>query len=215
MVVLADRPSAEDAKSDHFSVAQVISALTVGLVLVVLGWWLPSPGGSVIVPTLIVFGAGAVLTIVGVLALPLVRVNRPVPTWFLGLSSVLVLAVTAWTLYFSMATQLVLSNADEQATKALAALGVGPGDNCKEILEGGVGPQSAPYQQCATSSPQGTFVIFSTSGRGLGYTNVGARSFPDECVRHITGEWWMFTQASDDDGNPGSCPVGYVFDGGP
>jgi len=47
---------------------------------------------------------------------------------------------------------------------------------------------------------------------GLGYTNLGGAAFPDECSRHLTGEWWMFAGTTS---GTGDCPIGYQFNGGP
>jgi hypothetical protein len=139
------------------------------------------------------------------------------PKLFVGLSAILILIVTVWTFQFSLATQLALSNADAQASRAFAAISVGPNagsqvgrGSCRYVRTGGIGPLKAPYQQCATSSAEGTFIVFSASGRGLGYTDIGAGAFPDKCVRHITGRWWMFVGSA----GLGDCPVGYGFRGG-
>jgi hypothetical protein len=65
------------------------------------------------------------------------------------------------------------------------------------------------------SSWEGHIVLYFALGavpvRGIGYTDVGAAAFPDECSRHLVGRWWMFVG---DGGGGGPCPFGYRFHGG-
>jgi hypothetical protein len=78
-----------------------------------------------------------------------------------------------------------------------------------------VGPINAPYSRCAVSTPEGHFVLFTAVGHngGIGFTDRFAATFQDECTRHLTGKWWMFT--SETKGTPGGCPIGYQFHVGP
>jgi hypothetical protein len=90
-----------------------------------------------------------------------------------------------------------------------------PANPCAVVDQGGVGPMQAPFSECAGSTPYGDFVRFTTLSRpfrGLGYTDLGAATFPDECSRHLTGKWWMFVVDSNGMGN---CPTGYRFAGAP
>lgn len=215
MVVLADEVKPTDVSRLRLSVALTVAIVAlVAIFLGYMGWVLPSPGGSLAVPTLIVSGIGCA---VGV-ACWIITGRRA--------AAVAVLAITAaasvWTFAFSLPASVAWdSNATSQAQTALQELASSPRNQygvplrpCSTTITGSVGPIGAPYRECAVSTPEGHFVIFTPAGqtgRGLGYTDTGAATFPDECSRHLTGEWWMFTR---DSSGTGGCPVGYQFHGG-
>ena len=204
-----------------------VAVIVVALVLGYLGWILPVPGGSLVVPALIVLGVGVGVALVGWVAASF----RPLQAWrwifAVGVGVVAVLA-SVWTFSFSLPASLAWdSGATAQAQAALASLqpsarahgGVAPLQPCTFHGTGRIGPLDAPYLECAIWTPEGHFVTFKASGsgpaRGIGFTDAGARTFPDACTRHLFGEWWMFTESADTDGDPGSCPIGYQFQGAP
>ena len=179
-----------------------------------LGWVLPVPGGSLVVPTAVVTAVGTALA--G--ACRLATRSRPLAASLVGVTVV----AAVWTFAFSLPATLAWDPAASvQARAALAQLAGGPRDRygvplhpCTTVSAGHVGPMTAPYRHCAVSTPQGHVVLFTAVGsprRGLAYTDVGSATFPDECSRHLTGYWWMFTAPT---GGTGGCPIGYGFDGG-
>jgi hypothetical protein len=214
VVALIDKVKVADGRL-HLPLALTAAiVMLVAIVLGYLGWVLPSPGGSLVVPTLIVFGIGCAAGIA---------------CWIIAGSWVTAVAVvgvtvlaSVWTFSFSLPASVAWdSNATSQAQTALQQLASSPRNQygvplrpCSTRTTGSVGPIGAPYRQCSVSTPEGHFVIFTAgglTGRGLGYTDVGAATFPDQCSRHLTGEWWMFTR--DSSGTSG-CPIGYQFHGG-
>ena len=215
MVVLADAPPGPAVAGGRRrlpALAAIPVLVAVGLGW--LGWVLPVPGGTLVVPTAVVAAVGTALA--G--ACWLGTGSRA-----LGASVVGVTAVAAvWTFAFALPATLAWDpGATSQARAALARLADGPRARdgvplqpCATVAVGRVGPMSAPYRHCAVSSPEGHFVLFTAVGRplqGLGYTDIGSATFPDECSRHLTGAWWMFTASH---GGIGGCPIGYRFDGG-
>ncbi len=215
VVVLVNEVKLADAGRLRLPVALTAAIVTlVAIVLGYLGWVLPSPGGSLVIPTLIVFGIGCVAGI----ACWIITGSRATAVAILGVT---VLA-SVWTFSFSLPASVIWgSNATSQAHTALQQLASSPRNQygvplrpCSTRTTGSVGPIGAPYRQCAVSTPEGHFVIFTAAGRtgrGLGYTDIGAATFPDQCSRHLTGEWWMFTE---DSSGTGGCPIGYQFHGG-
>ncbi len=196
-----------------------IAALLLGF----LGWTLPSVGGTLVVPTLVVFGTGALLAVAALVVGRHWHQRLRLNGLAMGVALVTILA-SVWTLEFSLPAALWFSNATSQAQAALAPLraaaldhqGVAPGQGCSSHTAGSIGPLNAPYEECPIWTPEGHFVIFApvgVQGGGLGFTNAGASTFPDKCVRQLTGPWWMFTNADLD--NPASpCHFGYKFQGG-
>jgi len=189
----------------------------VAAVLGSLGWVLPRPGASLVVPTLVVLGIGCALAIPGVIY------------WLVSGRGAIAIAIIAttlvasiWTFEFSLPAAVASdTSATAQAQAALVQLNSSPRGKygiplhpCSMKVVGSVGPIAAPYRQCAVSTPEGHFVLY-TSGtqtsRGLGYTDIGASTFPDACSRHLIGRWWMFTGPKNGEG---ACPIGYSFHGG-
>ncbi len=216
MVALADEVKL--AQDGRLRVPRLVTAtilVAIAIVLGYLGWVLPSPGGSLVFPTLIVFGSGCASGIV---------------YWIITggrATAVTVAAITVtasvWTFAYSLPTSVAWdSSATSQAQAALLQLSSSPRSHygiplhpCSTKLIGRVGPINAPYRECAVSTPEGHFVLFTVAGqnaRGVGYTDRGAATFLDECSRHLTGEWWMFTRSTS---GTGDCPIGYQFNGGP
>lgn len=215
VVVLTDEVAA--AHSGKLRVPGLIAALILlplAILLGYLGWVLPSPGGSLVVPTLVVFAIGSIA------GLACWIVTGSTATTLAAVTITIVASV--WTFLFSLpATVSWGSNATAQAQEALVRLDSGPRSSvglplhpCSTVVSGSVGGIDAPYRQCAVSTPQGHFVIFTAVGqrtRGLTYTDVGAGTFQDQCTHHLIGEWWMFTGSTD---GMGGCPIGYQFHGG-
>jgi hypothetical protein len=191
----------------------IVGAVLVGLVLGYLGWVLPVPGGSVIVPTLVVAGIGALTACLGAI-FALHPTHRSL--WvFCGMVVGFTIAASVWTYQFAIPASVAWDgNAVPQARLALARVGGSLQPHCSTIRDGSIGSIQPPYIECATSNPRAHFVIYRAgpdSKGGLGYTDRGAATFPDECSRHLIGPWWMFTRDTD---GMGSCPVGYRFQGG-
>jgi len=215
VVVLVDEVRLADDGGLRLPAALSTAITTLAaIVLGYLGWVLPGPGGSLAVPTLIVAGIGCATGI----ACWMITGSRATAVAILGVT---VLA-SVWTFAFSLPASLLWSpDATAQATTALQQITSSPRNQfgvplqpCSTMTTGSVGPIDAPYRHCAVSTPEGHFVIFTSAGltgRGLGYTDIGAATFPNECSRHLTGNWWMFTA---DSSGTGGCPIGYQFHGG-
>jgi hypothetical protein len=190
----------------------VLSSLTLGL----LGWQLPSPGGSVVVPTLIVFAIGSTSALIWWIVLG---------NWRMVTAAMAITVVASiWTFQFAVPASVTwLSGATQSASAAIARLSVsragdstvGP-EQCSLVQTGSIGPLRAPYRQCTASTPAGSFVTYDAvvggSHQGIGYTDAGAQTFPDACVRHLTGRWWAFAFTAD---GTGACRIGYTFQGAP
>ena len=137
-----------------------------------------------VVPTLIVFGIGCVAGIA---------------CWIIAGSWVTAVAVvgvtvlaSVWTFSFSLPASVGWTPTPHRrrrqpSSSSLPPLGTNmafPSDHVRRGPLGVVGPIGAPYWQCSVSTPEGHFVIFTAgglTGRGLGYTDVGAATFPDQC----------------------------------
>jgi hypothetical protein len=212
------------APSRRGTMVAIVLAVVVGIVLGYLGWVLPSPGGSLVVPTLIVFGIGAVLAGCSWILACFEPRGSALRT-FAGTVGILSLAAAAWTFWFSLpAAMWSDSGANQQAQTALVRLshepkrnGV-PIKNCWTIETGSVGPLGAPYRECAISTTVSgqpfvdvSFVTVGSPDRSIAYTNSG-NAFLDSCVRHLIGSWWMTIW---DHRGLGNCPIGYQFHGGP
>jgi hypothetical protein len=195
------------------------AAAAIGAVLWFIGWNIPTVGGSVLAPALVVLAIGAVIAAVSLVA----AYWRPMYTglWVFALS-VLVLAVVAswWTLDLALPARMAWSvSATNVAEHALSQLrhepgfrhGVAPAHGCTEVVTGSIGPLPAPYSECPVSTNEGHFVTFSAGPGGLAYTNIGVATFEDQCYRHLEGPWWMYTRESS---VGGTCPFGYRFRGG-
>jgi hypothetical protein len=198
---------------------------TVILVVLIegsVGWVLPSVGGSVLVPALIVFGIGASITLVASV------MTRRQPMWkTLAMVTSAVTTVTSiWTFQFSLPAQVEFSNASAQAVAALSDAQRSPLDHhgtvpyqpCSLHATGSVGPLPAPYRECVTYTPEGHSVRFNRvapQSGGLAYvvdTGRDVDAFPDQCVRPLIGHWSMVT-APESDSSP-LCPIGYEDSGG-
>ena len=195
--------------------------ILVGLVLGYLGWALPTPGDSLLVPTLIVAGVGLAIAVVGAIFALHPRLTS---LWlFCGVVLVLTVVASLWTFQFALPASVAWdASATQQAQTVIARVnaeplvnGVPPG-HCWTVQNGSIGDVQAPYRECGISTPEGHFVTFVSvgvgpKGGGLGYTDRGAATFQDACSKHLFGKWWAFSNNTD---GMGSCPVGYMFHGG-
>ena len=211
-------------------ITATFAVILLGAILGYLGWVLPSVGGSVILPTLVVFGIGAAVALVSALVARKRPRRSALHVFTLGAVIVTILGAI-WTFQFSLPASIRFSNATAQAESALSQLntsvhqyGVASTPLCSMHATGSIGPLQAPYVECASgSSPSADslgFVTFRKAGTepgesgALGYAPAGLNIFPDECVRHLVGDWSMTAGPSENVGDPGACPVGYSFQPG-
>jgi hypothetical protein len=141
------------------SIVAIVLSVFVAIILGYLGWVLPSPGGSLVVPALIVLGVG--LALAGCSWIVACFTPRRRGLWkFAVVTGILSLLAAAWTFWFSLpAAMWSDSGAVQQAQNALIKLsreptssnGV-PINHCWRIQTGNIGPLSAPYQECAIST---------------------------------------------------------------
>jgi hypothetical protein len=118
-----------------------------------LGWILPTAGGSLVVPALIVFGVGCAVGVV------LWMLSGPWTS--LVCVTAITVAAAVWTFTFSLPAAMVMdSSATAQAQAALAQIASSPRDGygiplhpCVAEDVGSVGPIRAPYSRCAVSTP--------------------------------------------------------------
>jgi hypothetical protein len=206
----------------------ILAIVADALILFYLGWTIPSVGGSLVIPTVIVFGIGAAVAVVGSLVAR-ARLHHQELGIFAVSSSIVAVLAAIWTFQFAMPFAIWSSNATAQAQAALSALqysplnthGIVEGPPCTVRTTGSAGPLQAPYIECGTWTPEGHFVTFQEYGgqRGgaggtLGYARPGLDIFPDQCVRQLFGDWSMSSGPSSNTPDPGSCPIGYHFQGG-
>jgi hypothetical protein len=200
----------------------LLGAVVGGVALGFLGWVLPTPGGPLVAPTAVVAAVGGGLATVAWIVACFRPDRRDLWTFAVAVAAFTVLAAV-WTFEFSLPVAMAWdSGATPSAERALVQVRDGPHNArgvpllpCTNVRTGSVGPLDAPYAECAVSSPLGHFVTYTAIGpgpvHGLGYTDIGAATFQDECSRHLTGPWWMFVQ---DTSGIGNCPFGYRFHGG-
>ena len=175
----------------------------VPILLGCLGWMLPSVGGSVVIPAVIVFGTGLLIVIIATA----VAMDRPRWRPFAISAVIATVLMSIWTFEFSLSMQIQFSNATAQARAAIESSHGVP--TCSMHVRGSVGPLSAPYRECVS----GQMVTFTragtTQGGGLVYASNGVTGLQDACVFTLLDDWTMF--ASD----ATSCPQGYNFIPGP
>ena len=198
-----------DASKNRTERRLMIAAIAlVPLLLGYLGWILPSVGGSVVIPTLIVFGIGLLIVIIGCA----VAMDRPRWKPFAIGAVIATVLASIWTFQFSLALQIQFSNATAQAKAALQR-SYSSQDGipvCTVQASGSLGPLSAPYRECVS----GQMVTFNPVGNQtarLIYADNGSVDLQDACVRPLMGGWTMFTALSD----AAACPNGYKFIPGP
>ncbi len=209
-----------DAGPARRRAAAVAAAVVIGVALGYVGWVVPEPGGSVVVPAAVVLGIGVAVTVIGATVAYVVRPRGGLT--FVAVMAVLTGLAIVWTWALALPAQMAWGGgATAQAQAALQRVEDGPKVRgiprwpCVDVTTGRVGPLAAPYRECAVATSEGHFVTFTVAGsdpaRGIGYTDIGAATFEDECYRHLTGRWWTFVA---DASGIGNCPIGYRFHGG-
>lgn len=216
-----DELESEAVVSRRGQAIALILAVLIGIALGLAGWMLPSYGGSLVVPTAIVFGMGAALSLGGGV-LASFRPRRFGDLWLFTFAvAVFTLLASFWTFAFALPASLEWdSTATHQAQLTLAHLAQKAKDGvvvvpCVVVGDGSVGTLQAPYQECAIYTPEGHFLNYTspaTPDQGLAYTDRGAATFLVSCSRQLVGKWWMFAPS---DGGLGGCPFGYQYHGGP
>jgi hypothetical protein len=216
--VLVDALEDTDVRPKKKWRAATAGSALIGLILGFLGWTLPTYGGSLVVPTVVVFGVGTVVVLV---SLASAFWRKPSSLWlFSTIVAIFTLLASFWTLAFSLPASVAWDHGATQHAQLVisqlrqrAVHGVTPLQPCVNVNQGAIGTLRAPYRQCAIYTNQGHFVTFTPADnrtQGLSYTDVGAATFLDACSRHLVGRWWMFVG----DNSGGNCPVGYQFHGG-
>ncbi len=206
--------------------ATAVTVVVIGIGLGALGTSLLTPGHSLAVPTAIVAAVGGGLLLVAWVVASF-RAGRQA-AWILAVgTAVATVFACLWTFEFALPASIEWSDATAQAQAIWSRLehspenvhGTVPVQPCIVHSTGSVGPLPAPYKECAYWTPMGHAVSFIASGAnssgGLVYTDRSSSFFADECERHLIGSWWVFAPSTDSNGNPGSCPIGYRFHGGP
>jgi hypothetical protein len=181
-----------------------------------LGWRIIDPGGSLVVPALIVFGARTAIAALATLATrsPRSSGHRRALLTFGVAALAWTLLASVWTYEFAVPLSVAWSDADQQAQTALTQptsttiIVPGPGSlDCTLVSSGSVGPIEAPYRRCV----DGGLVFFSSVGSngGIAYDDSG-RVPPQQgiCYRHLYGPWWLLHGKTDP---MADCPFGYDF----
>lgn len=209
-----------------------ILAVAAAALLGYIGWALLAPGGSLVVPTLIVLGSGLALAAIAALVAFLGPRRR---AWWLfsGLMVPLAAVAAVWTFFFALPAAVAWDpSLHGQALAVLARLHAAPTNahgrprrDCWTITTGSAGPVGAPYRECAIDSSIGSrpfvhvwFAPVSVPSEALDYTDVGTAAFVDECYRHLDGDWWMTApedEAAASGGGGRACRIGYRPSGGP
>jgi hypothetical protein len=203
-----------------------LAAVVIGIALGALGAVLVGPGESLAEPTAIVAAVGCGIALVSWVVASF-RASRQAGWIFaVGVAIVTVLACV-WTFEYALPAAIEWSDATAQAQNVFSNLQHAAQDShgalrpqpCTVHDSGSVGPLAAPYKECAVWTPVGHSVSFvpssPTASGGLVYTDRPSAFFADECERHLVGNWWMFSQSTNSNGDPGSCFFGYRFHGGP
>jgi len=179
-----------------------LSAVAIGLVAGYVGWMLVTPGASLVLTCIIV----AAISLVGLLiGWRWLRSPGDRTTRRLSVTATAIFGIAAvwWTYAFAMPAAMAWDTAaTPQAQRALIGIPVDK-TQCIAVMNGSVGPLRAPYNRCATSASLAGSVVYyyAMSGprtdadpyRGLVFTEGPASGLLDECVGHLTGDWYAFT----------------------
>lgn len=114
-----------------------------------------------------------------------------------------------WTYFGALPASVIFDTAAVGTAHYEVALpGTGP---CRLVQHGSVGKLSAPYKICTRIDGRNSIVEFATPNLSRGYAYIMGPSwvswFPDECARHLFGNWWAF-HINPYTAVPG-CPFGY------
>jgi hypothetical protein len=149
----------EPARQQGGKVLPLVGGILVGLALGYLGWVLPTPGDSFLVPTLVVAGVGVVLVlVVGIFALHPFHQSL----WVFCLTVlVFTIAASIWTYEFSVPASVAWdTNATHQAQLVLARVNAEPktvngvpSKACWTVWSGSIGSLRAPYSECGGGVP--------------------------------------------------------------
>jgi hypothetical protein len=188
----------------------VIVPIAVSLLAALLGWLLIRPGSSVLVPTAEVAVLVILPFVIGMAALSFSD-NRQLHRLFIGLFALLGPMAIAWAFFGVLPASIVWNSSGQQLAATAATVSNG---GCRLVTSGSVGLIDAPYNVCVNTFKGGTGVTFAAADGKSGYVYLTAISssgwFPDECSRHLIGNWWAFGSF----GGTGNCPFGYQGHGG-
>lgn len=216
-VVTADEPRRAGRQGRARERAWLI-VLTVGCpLLLFLAIWLLSDPGDANTATLVVWpGSIVVLAVVIVAASDAGRCRIVLRVGCVAFTLAALMGLIDWTVSGRL-TSVKLRGDVSSWQNALAEIHGG------QLIQACVNPHPSLSlagfgtisQVCATSptsefrrsitflaSPPGTELIF--------YPHSGLAPAPDECVRHLTGPWWMTAPV----GTASNCPIGSRFEGG-
>jgi hypothetical protein len=190
------------------AIALMIGALVFGAADGYVAFVIESPGTSLAGHSLLVAAIPVVVAAFGWLSLR--SKGRKLRVIFATSILIAGFLATWWAWAFAMPAAMTWDN--RATLDAVAATsGIPPEKSvCVQVTSGAIGPLSAPYRRCALTGPPGSIVEYFARGstdptRGLIFDEGPAPS--DECVRHLTGHWYAFTN------NP-SGMIGYTCRGG-
>jgi hypothetical protein len=87
---------------------------------------------------------------------------------------------------------------------------------CSTERSRAIGPLQPPYKVCALSTAEGHIVTYTalvgSPHHGIMYSDRGPGY--DECVKHLTGQWWEWQAANLNEPDT-PCPDSWQFHGGP
>jgi len=152
-----------------------------------------SPGASLAGHCLLV--AGIALVVAGIGWSFLCTKGTTVRRVFFVSMLVVGFLATWWAWAFAMPAAMAW---DSGATpNALAAMRDAPEGKtgCVQVSSGSVGPLSAPYQRCASTYGVEYYASASDPGTAGGLLfQQGTTLPPDQCLRHLVGNWYAFTE---------------------
>ena len=192
-----------------------VAILTVSIPIAIsiaaglLGWLLVAPGRSLLVPTVEVALLVVLATVLGTVVLSFSD-NRRLRRLFIVRFAVLGSMAIAWT-YFGVLPASVVWNSSGPvlAAKALQRSTSG----CQLMTTGSVGLITAPYKECVNTFNGAVAIRFARVDMNMGYVYLTATKssgwFPDECSRHLVGNWWAYSVPAPS----AACPVGYTLSG--
>jgi multisubunit Na+/H+ antiporter MnhB subunit len=221
-MVLVDSPEAEEisqrtGNQTLIAFAALIALLAMAFLCGIVGFVFSSPGGSIVLPTILVAFVALFLTVVGWVALsavnsPLIRIGFVVLAILVGVSA------CWWTYTSALSAQIAQdASATTQAVTALRGASSANSAQCRTLTGDDFGPIRAPYSECATPAPAGGFVTYASvesDGKGLPAHSVDrgvvfnlgpVSNLTGLCVRHLVDGWWAWANSA------GQCSTGYQY----